>query len=193
MVSQGVIVVISFSLFASLAGLTSCANRRAISSSPARAPWSQYEREFLLNRIAHQQAAIEMARACEQKAVRNELKEFCRMLSRTESEEATQLQDWSNQWYGVPKKPQTLENATQGYRNFLASVQTSSGPKFEEAFLRALRLHHHEGVSESKECQDRADHAELRNFCARMVREQEMEIGQANSWVCDWFRDCVER
>lgn len=171
----------------------SCAGRHSTSSPPLRAPGPEYEREFLQNRIAHQQAAIEMARSCVQKAVHEELKQFCTALSSTETEESKQLQAWLSQWYGVRNQPQAQERATQGYRNFLKSVQTSTGPDFEQTFLAALRLHHHEGVSESQECQERAAHADLRTFCSRMISEQDQEIKLMNTWICGWFRDCVER
>lgn len=173
--------------------LLACAGRHASSSPPARAGGPEYERAFLQNRLAHQQAAIDMARSCVQKAVHDELKQFCSTLSRTEDDESKQLQGWLNQWYGISAQQATRERATEGYRNFLGSVQSSTGANFEEAFLRALRLHHHEGVRESQTCQERASHAELKSLCSQMVGEQEKEIKQMSTWVCGWFRDCTEK
>jgi uncharacterized protein (DUF305 family) len=128
-----------------------------------------------------------------QKAVHDELKQFCSSLSGRESEEAMQLQGWLSQWYGITNQPPAQESDTEGYRNFLKSVQTSTGSAFEEAFLRALRLHHHEGVRESQTCQARASHPELKSSCSKMIGEQEQEIKQINAWICEWFRDCAER
>jgi uncharacterized protein (DUF305 family) len=110
-----------------------------------------------------------------------------------ESEEAKQLQGWLSQWYGISAPPPGRERATEGYRNFLGAVQSSTGPQFEEAFLSALRLHHHEGVRESQTCQSNASHPELKALCSRMINEQEQEIKQMNTWICAWFRDCVEK
>lgn len=173
--------------------LFSCAGRHSSSAPPPGVTGPEYERGFLQNRGAHQQAAIEMARACVQKAVHDELKQYCTTLSGRESEEAKQLQGWLSQWYGISNRPQAREGATEGYRNFLKSVQTSTGSEFEEAFLRALRLHHHEGVNESQTCQTRASHPELKSSCSKMIAEQEQEIKQVSTWICGWFRDCAER
>ena len=173
--------------------VSSCAGRRSNSSSPPNVTGPEYEREFLQNRIAHQQAVIEMARTCSQKAVHDELKQFCSTLNRTESEESKQLQGWLTQWYGISAPPRDRERATEGYRNFLGAVQSSTGSEFEEAFLRALRLHHHEGVRESQTCRSRASHVELKELCSTMVNEQEKEIKQMSTWTCSWFRDCVEK
>ena len=173
--------------------LFSCAGRHSSSAAPTGITGPEYERGFLQNRVAHQQAVIEMARACVQKAVHDELKQFCPALSGRESEEAKQLQGWLSQWYGISNQPQAQESATEGYRNFLKSVQTSTGSEFEEAFLRSLRLHHHEGVNESQTCQTRASHSELKSSCSQMIGEQKQEIRQINAWICEWFRDCAER
>ena len=180
-------------LFVSCLAVASCAGRRSSNPPQPRVAGPEYEREFLQNRIAHQQAAIEMARSCMQKAVHDELKQFCTSLSSTEAEEARQLQGWLIQWLGISSQPQVQERATQGYRNFLKSVRTSTGSEFEQAFLTALRLHHHEGVRESQACEESAVHPELKSLCSRMIGEQEREIKQISTWICGWFHDCVEK
>lgn len=185
--------VFIFLLTASFFLLLSCAGRRSSSSQSSRVTVPDYGRTFLQNRIAHQQAAIDMAGTCLQKAVREELKQFCSKIVDTESGESKQLQGWLSEWYKISTQPNARERATQGYQNFLRSVQTSTGADFEEAFLRALRLHHHEGVNESRDCQARASHPELKTSCSQMVNEQEQELKQMNTWICGWFRDCAEK
>lgn len=172
--------------------LTSCMTRTASTSVPAT-PSPQFERDFLQNRLAHQQAAIEMAQACVQKAQRPELKAFCSTLLEIEGTESKQLQSWLSEWYSVTAFPEAKERMTEGYRNFQASLRTASGTDFESAFLRAMRLHHHEGVRESRSCETSVKHTELKSLCGRMVVEQEREIKQISAWICEWFRDCVER
>ena len=125
--------------------LISCAGRSTRTSAPPGPAGPAFEQDFLQNRIAHQQAALEMAAACVQKAVHPELKQFCTRLNGAEAEESKQLQDWLKQWYGPSTAPAARERATQGYRNFLQSVQSSTGSEFEQAFLSALRLHGQEG------------------------------------------------
>ena len=181
-------------LFAVLAMLLiSCTSRQARIAAPPGTPGAAYDRDFLQNRIAHQRAAIEMTRACEQKAVHQELRQFCATLSGTENEESNQLQQWLNQWFGASPLLEGHERDTRGYRNFLGSVRNSSGADFEQAFLSALRLHHHEGVTESQDCERRGTHPDLKSLCSRMVGEQENEIKQMNTWICSWYRDCVEK
>lgn len=180
----------SWALFAIF--LISCAGRYSRSTAPLP-PTPAYERDFLENRIAHQQAAIEMAQACVQKAQRDPLKQFCSTLIDTEARESKQLQSWLSQWHGVSAAPSGRERATEGYRNFMAAMRTATGSEFENRFLSGMRLHHHEGVRESQECQKRAVHQELQSLCATMVEEQEREIKQMSAWICEWFRDCVER
>jgi uncharacterized protein (DUF305 family) len=134
-----------------------------------------------------------MARTCAQKAAHDELKQFCSSLGGTENDELKQLQGWLSQWYGVSVAPAPRERPTQGYRNFLGTVKSATGSEFDQAFLSALRLRHHEGVNEYQDCQSRASHSELKELCPQMVGEQEREIKEMSSWLCAWFRDCVEK
>lgn len=171
--------------------LASCAARDGRSSTPLP-PTPEFERDFLQNRIAHQQAAIEMAQACVQKGQREPLKQFCSALIETEARESKPLQSWLNQWYAISAAG-ARERTTEGYRNFMAAMRTATGAEFESIFLSGMRLHHHEGVRESQACQTGAVHEELRSLCATMVEEQEREIKQMSAWICEWFKDCVER
>ena len=172
--------------------LVSCA-RQQVAPTPPKVTVPVYDRDFLQNRIAHQQAVIEMARTCLQKTMRDELKQFCSALSRTETGESEQLQAWLTLWYGISSQPAARERDTEGYRNFLKSVPTATGAVFDEALLRALRLHHREGIRESEACQSGASHQELKSFCTLMVSAQQKEIRQINSWICEWAKDCTEK
>lgn len=134
-----------------------------------------------------------MAQACVEKAQRNELKQFCSTLIGTEGAESKQLESWLGQWYSVSPAKGAQERATEGYQNFLKSVRNAVGADFENVFLMALRLHHREGIRESRECQGQAVHSELRSQCGTMVEEQTRELKQMSGWICEWFKDCVER
>lgn len=176
--------------------LTQCGGQpsRSARVSVPTVPTPQFEREFLENRVAHQQAAVDMAQSCIQKAQHDELKQFCGELLKKEQSELNQLQEWLGTWYpGTQVSPQRKEKMTQGYRNFLESVRSSSGAQFEESLLAALRLHHHEGVSESEACASGAVHSELKTLCQSARTEQEREIKQMSGWICQWFKDCVEQ
>lgn len=188
--AAGIIIILLASF-----SLTQCgqSTRSTRVNSPS-APSPQFERQFLERRIAHQRAAVDMAQSCFQKAQHVELKEFCNKLVSTEKTELEQLQGWRQAWYGgEPDARVDKETMTQGYRNFLDNVRSSSGAQFEQALLRALRLHHHEGVDESEACTSGAVHSELKTLCQTGQVEQEREIKQMSAWICQWFRDCVEQ
>lgn len=156
------------------------------------APQQRFERDFLQNRIAHQQAALEMARTCIQKAQREQLKTFCSGFVKTEEAEMKQMEDWYRSWYpGNAALPPEKEKMTQGYERFLGSVRSSTGVAFEEALLRALRVHHREGVQESGTCIAGAVRTELKQFCMRVRDEQGTEIQAISVWICQWFKDCL--
>lgn len=148
---------------------TGCVGQRTISARagvPA-APASGFEQEFIQNRIAHQQAVVEMARTCIQKTERIELREFCREFLVHEQSEMDRIEVWSNTWYPADAgRPPAKEKLTRGYQNFQDAIRSKSGPAFDEALLRAIRLHHNEGLSESVTCTGGSVHDEL-SFIAR--------------------------
>ncbi|MCU1329100.1 MAG: hypothetical protein JWN34_4470 [Bryobacterales bacterium] len=175
---------------------TGCGGQRTISARagvPA-APASGFEQEFIQNRIAHQQAVVEMARTCIQKTERIELREFCREFLVHEQSEMDRIEVWSNTWYPADAgRPPAKEKISRGYQNFQDAIRSKSGPAFDEALLRAIRLHHNEGLSESVTCTGGSVHDELKLYCQKAQSEQELEIKQMNAWVCQWFKDCIAR
>ncbi len=134
-----------------------------------------------------------MFQACSQKAQRQELVAFCRDLSNREQEAANSMRNWLLQWYKTAPKPETSQHSSEQFRGFLDEMRSSSGAKFEEAFLRSMRIHHRQGLDQTKDCEARATHAELRELCSRQTRGQQEEERRIDSWLCQRFRDCVER
>jgi hypothetical protein len=55
-----------------------------------------------------------------------------------------------------------------------------------------MRLHHRQGLAESKSCEQRAFHLELKEFCTRLTSEQQPDMRQVGKVICEWYRDCLE-
>ncbi len=102
------------------------------------------------------------------------------------------MRNWLLQWYKTAK-PEPSQHSSEQFRGFLDEMRSSSGAKFEEAFLRGMRIHHRQGLDQTKDCEARATHPELRDLCGRQTVRQQQEERQIDSWLCQWFRDCVER
>lgn len=77
------------------------------------------------------------------------------------------------------------------YKTFLATAKSAAGPEFEEAFLRGMRLHHRQGLTESKLCQQRASRTELKDFCGELTSELQRDTRRIGKFICEWYRDCL--
>ena len=172
----------------------SCAQRstRGIPSIPVTA---DYDRDSLDFAIHYSQEAQQMAQLCEQKAQRPELKRFCTAFSAREQANAEQMRNWLASWYRAKPDPakQQQEHASEELKRFVGEMRSAAGEKFETEFLSGLRFHLHDGLSHTSECQSRAGHPDYRQFCSTWNKTQEDDRRQLSAWICQWFRDCIEK
>ena len=177
----------------SLSG-TSCAQRSAkrIPDIPVSASYDRDSVEYLTH---FSQETRQMAEQCIQKAPRPELTSYCKDVSTREQARIGQLQSWLMQWYQSKPDPakQEAEHASEELEHFLNAMRSSVGEKFEQEFLPGLRLHMHDGLAHTAECQTRATRPDYRRFCATWNGQQEEDRKRLSAWICQWFRDCVER
>jgi uncharacterized protein (DUF305 family) len=186
----------SFGVVVVVFALTGCGGLRPVATATGVPPHPPLglSGDFIRKGIAHQRAAVEMGETCIQKASRVELREFCKELLVREQSEMDQLKVWSATWYLADAALSAVkEKITAGYQNFEGDIRSKSGPAFDEALVRAIRLHHNEGLSESVSCTSGSVHDELKVYCTNARSEQEAELRQLNTWVCQWFRDCIAR
>jgi len=173
---------------------TSCAQRSG-RSLPQISVTAEYDRDSLQYLIHFSEEAQQMTELCLKKAQRHDLRQYCRELSEQEQVRANMMRNWLAEWYRA--KPdsakQRAEHSSEEVEHFLAAMRSSVGEKFEEAFLSGLRVHIRDGGSHTAECNTRAVHTDYRQFCSAWNIQQEETRKKLSSWICQWFRDCLER
>ena len=174
------------------AGLSCSRTGHNLPNIPAKAV---YDRDAIQYVIHLAEEGQEMAQTCGEKTERNELRQFCTEMAKEERQRAAQLGRWLAEWYQskADSSTQRSEHSTEEFRSFRETMGSAKGAEFDEAFLRGMRVHHRDGLAHTADCQMRALHSELKEFCAVWNRRQQDELKQINAWVCLWFRDCVER
>jgi hypothetical protein len=97
------------------------------------------------------------------------------------------MQNWLAEWYCAKPNPakHCEEYASEDLTHFLGEMRLSVSEKFEGEFLPGLRLHLHDGLANTSECQSRAVHAECRQFCSTWIRTQEDDRQQLSVWICE--------
>jgi len=170
----------------------SCTGRhREIQPLTPSAP--DYDRRVLEILLMHHQIEGEVLGLCALKASRAELKEFCRALQTAQAEESLRMRRDLKEWFGVerPSVPLPRRSITREYQSFLARIRDTSGPAFDEALLRGMRVHHRQGIREVRACEERAQHPVLRDYCRELNAAQQRDSQKLTEWICHWYKDCL--
>jgi uncharacterized protein (DUF305 family) len=149
-----------------------------------------FERHFLMTMIPHHQMAVDMAKDCVQKATHEELKTLCRTIASNQEKESGTMRSWLGSWYGGQPAPEPMPGMMKKHQGMMAVVKALTGAQYETRFMNEMSMHHRQALKDSKQCVDRASHAELKEFCTKMTADQQKEIDQMHTWLCDWHKDC---
>jgi uncharacterized protein (DUF305 family) len=136
--------------------------------------------------IDHHAMAVEIGEMCTEKAVHEDLRNLCEEMIKTQSEEIETMQGWVESWYDISYEPQ-LTPTEMHQMEHLASL---SGSEFEITFMHELVLHHTIAIQNAERCVDRAHHGDLITLCEEIIKTQQAEIEQLQTWLCEWYNRC---
>jgi hypothetical protein len=179
----GVVVAMSFVLPFACLPQAGCAGR----SAKVAVPTPRSDAEIVDMLLTHNEVAMRIVVLCSERAVRAELKEYCSTGTPRLAVQREQL----GQWRKSPRDP--LPRHDDQYDTFLRRMTEASGDDFDEAAVRAIRVHAREGLTETTACEERASDTRLKQSCGEMKAAQQRALENARKWICEWFRDCAER
>jgi uncharacterized protein (DUF305 family) len=155
----------------------------AVAADPAPTDsQSRFEVDFLTDLIDHHHAAVEMAGLVAERSEREELREFATDLAEAQTEEIAIVQGWLEEWYGETHEPE-LDRKSE---RLLETLEELEGDAFEQAFLRAMSLHHGEALVMASDGLLEGWHTELIDFLREMVATQADEIALMRGWLLEW-------
>jgi uncharacterized protein (DUF305 family) len=145
---------------------------------------ARFEVDFLTDMITHHEGAVAMAELVAERTERPELEEMAAMMATAQQEEIETMQGWLEEWYGetVDEAPE-LDRKTQRQVDALSELE---GEEFEEAFLKAMSLHHADGIMAMNGALLRAYHSEILDLVRAMIATQADEIVLMRGWLMEW-------
>lgn len=152
------------------------------------APTARFETNFMQEMIDHHGMGIEMGRLCLERAKRDELKGLCQEIINAQGREIQILQGWLGDWYQVSYLPQMRSKDTSQ----LERLSALRGDTFQVAIMQAFINHHRMAIDRAQSCVDRAEHPELIELCQGIISTQTAEIGQFQTWLCEWYGVCID-
>ena len=144
--------------------------------------------DFMKDMIDHHVMAVEMAEICVEEAIHPELERLCKDVISAQTSEVEIMQSWLQRWYSMTHEHQMMPADEQ----MMAELTSMSGTEFEIHFMEMMVEHHNAAIREAESCTTSAYHEELRSLCKDIILTQGAEIGQLQSWLCDWYGICED-
>jgi uncharacterized protein (DUF305 family) len=148
---------------------------------------AEFEQSFLQQMIQHHRSAIEMAKLVNDHTKRPELRELAGKIIATQQQEIDQMTKWLNEWFKASPKEVANEAADREMKPHMSMLSGKHDADFDKAFLEMMPKHHHMAVEMAEQAEKKATHPELKEFAAKIAKDQQQEIKQMKSWATSWF------
>jgi uncharacterized protein (DUF305 family) len=162
---------------------------------------ASFDQRFIDMMTPHHQAGVEAARIAEQRATRPELKSKTGEMIAKQTKEIAQLKTWRKQWFGsdvtppMSAMPMLTEMAhaekhdmghgkTHDMSSQIATLRTAED--FDQAFVGHMIAHHKQAIDAARLAEQKAEHAELKQFASKLASDQERETKQLEQWRTQW-------
>jgi len=148
---------------------------------------AEFEISFLQQMIQHHRSGVEMAKLVADHTQRAELRQFADKMIAMQEQEIGQMTKWLTDWYKTSPKEVANEKADKEMKMHISMLTGKRDADFDKAFLQMMPMHHHAAVEMCEQAEKNATHSELREFAARMAKEQQDEMRQMKGWAQSWF------
>lgn len=156
--------------------------------STALASDNSNDKEFLNMMIPHHAEGLFAANLCLQKATHTELKEMCRNMIDSQSQEIDAMNKWSQSWYKQNLLIDPMSILSDKAKNNLERLLNKSDEEFDKDFIQSMISHHNEGIEVANQCAQQAKHKDLVSLCKTMIQEQEQDNSQLSGWLESWYQ-----
>ena len=105
----------------------------------------------------------------------------------SQQEEIDKMSGWLKSWYNASAKEVANEAANKEMEMHMSMFSGKRDADFDKAFLEMMPKHHHVAVEMAEQAEKKATHPELKEFAAKLVKDQEQEMKQMKEWGQAWF------
>ena len=148
---------------------------------------AEFEQSFLQQMIQHHRSGIEMAKLASAQTTRTELLDFASKMIANQQQEIDKMSGWLKSWYNASPKEVANEAADKEMKMHMSMFSGKRDADFDKAFLEMMPKHHHAAVEMAEQAEKKATHPELKEFAAKLGKDQEQEMKQMKEWAQSWF------
>jgi uncharacterized protein (DUF305 family) len=168
-------------------------DHKSMASSPNAAS-QPFDLQFIDTMTHHHQGAIDMARMALTKSNNDELKKFAQKIIDDQNKEIGRMKDWRDKWYsGKPaalnmEMPGMADSMKMMMGDDMKKMEAASGKEFDLMFLDMMKPHHEGAIAMAKDALAKAEHQEIKTVSNEIIKEQEAEIKQIDTWKANWSK-----
>jgi uncharacterized protein (DUF305 family) len=148
---------------------------------------AEFEQSFLQQMIQHHRSGIQMAKLANDHTKRSELQQFAQKTIGMQQQEIDQMTNWLKEWFKASPKDVANQAADKEMKMHMSMLSGKRDADFDKAFLQMMPMHDHAAVEMSEQAEKKATHPELKEFAAKMAKDQQSEIQQMKNWAQAWF------
>jgi uncharacterized protein (DUF305 family) len=148
---------------------------------------AEFEAGFLQQMIQHHRSAVEMAKMVPDHTQRAELRQLAEKIISAQQQEIEQMTKWLTDWYKASPKEVANEKADKEMKSHMSMFTGKKDADFDKVFLQMMSMHHHMAVEMAEQAESKSTHPELKEFAAKIAKDQQTEIKQMKSWATSWF------
>ena len=105
----------------------------------------------------------------------------------SQQEEIDKMSGWPKSWYNASPKEVANPAANKEMKMHMSMLNGKRDADFDKAFLTMMPEHHHAAVEMCEQAEKKAAHSELKEFAAKMAKDQQDEMRQMKDWAQSWF------
>ena len=177
---------------------------------------AEFDLMFIDMMIVHHEGAIAMAEVALTEGEHQEIRDLATTIIESQQAEIDQMKMWRDTWYpnapvmpmdqmtqmmsgmiqqmpsmmGTPTMSMMGMHGMQGQMGDPAAeaeaLRNATGP-FDQAFIGMMIPHHQSAVAMAQAALQHAVHPEITELANAIIRAQEQEIAQMQSWLAEWY------
>jgi len=159
----------------------------AMNASLEKLKGAEFEASFLQQMIQHHRSGVEMAKMVADHTQRAELRQLAEKIISAQEQEIEQMTKWLTDWYKASPKEVANEKADKEMKMHMSMFTGKKDADFDKAFLQMMSMHHHMAVEMAEQAESKSTHPELKEFAAKIAKDQQAEIKQMKGWSTSWF------
>lgn len=148
---------------------------------------AEFEMTFLQQMIQHHRSGVDMAKLVSDHTQRPELRQFADKMISMQQEEIAKMTGWLKDWHNTSPRDPANAKSQEKMKAEMVALETKRDSDFDKSFIDMMSRHHDSAIEMAKQAEEKATHAELKKFAAKLANDQQEEMEQLKSWGKSWF------